>query len=165
MPRTALFLLAMAGVLPALAGAAAAPLALVVGQPGGACLLAPHATPALSLVRLNEAQAPLPAHPTGHGCKGADGKPGTMLKSAPLDPGEVALAVMPPAHAIWANNQVSLRLPAHSGLTVKSCASADGIHVTAWNGTARVWHGYAYLGQDLDPTCTPAETAEDANGQ
>lgn len=43
-----------------------------------------------------------------------------------------------------------------------SCASADGVHITAWRerpleGT-RLWHSYVYLGMDLDQDCKPEET-------
>ncbi len=45
----------------------------------------------------------------------------------------------------------------------RSCTSADGVHLTAWQGTPlegeRVWHEYYYLGQDLEPTCTNKDTA------
>jgi hypothetical protein len=44
-----------------------------------------------------------------------------------------------------------------------SCTSADGVHLTAWDGAKplegqRLWHQYYYLGQDLISTCTSAET-------
>jgi hypothetical protein len=42
------------------------------------------------------------------------------------------------------------------------CASSDGLHLTVWSGRAlrgkRRWHQYYYLGYDVEPTCTPAET-------
>jgi hypothetical protein len=45
------------------------------------------------------------------------------------------------------------------------CTSTDGVHLTLWNGTPsggrREWHRYVYLGYDLDPTCTEAETKPD----
>ncbi|MFL6350512.1 MAG: hypothetical protein ACJ74Z_01490 [Bryobacteraceae bacterium] len=45
-----------------------------------------------------------------------------------------------------------------------SCTSADGVHLTAWDGNKaleghRLWHGYYYIGQDLEPDCTVGETA------
>ena len=47
--------------------------------------------------------------------------------------------------------------------TFHSCTSADGIHLTVWQGkplvSKRVWHQYYYLGQDLEQTCTIKETA------
>jgi hypothetical protein len=45
-----------------------------------------------------------------------------------------------------------------------ACASADGVHLTAWDGAKpleghRLWKQYYYLGQDLEANCTSAETA------
>jgi hypothetical protein len=45
-----------------------------------------------------------------------------------------------------------------------SCTSGEGIHLTAWDGAKplegqRLWQQYYYLGQDLNPNCTGAETA------
>jgi hypothetical protein len=46
------------------------------------------------------------------------------------------------------------------------CTSAEGIHLTLWNGLPatgrREWHRYVYVGYDLDPTCTEAESRPDA---
>jgi hypothetical protein len=48
----------------------------------------------------------------------------------------------------------------------RTCASAEGIHATAWSGvpvtSPRRWHAYYYLGYDVDPDCTPAEYAPDS---
>jgi hypothetical protein len=42
------------------------------------------------------------------------------------------------------------------------CASSDGLHLTVWSGKPlrgkRRWHQYYYLGYDVEPNCTPAET-------
>ncbi len=45
-----------------------------------------------------------------------------------------------------------------------SCASADGVHLTAWDGAKaleghRLWKQYYYSSQDLARNCTPAEIA------
>lgn len=45
-----------------------------------------------------------------------------------------------------------------------SCTSVEGVHLTAWDGAKpleghRLWHQYYYLGQDLEATCTAAETS------
>lgn len=46
----------------------------------------------------------------------------------------------------------------------RSCTSADGVHLTVWQGKplegVRLWHQYYYLGQDLDPNCTGKDTAQ-----
>ena len=45
----------------------------------------------------------------------------------------------------------------------RSCTSSEGVHFTIWTdapltGTRR-WHRYYYLGYDVDPTCTAAESS------
>jgi len=36
-----------------------------------------------------------------------------------------------------------------------SCTSAEGLHLTVWDGaSSRKWHRYYYLGYDVEPTCT-----------
>jgi hypothetical protein len=43
----------------------------------------------------------------------------------------------------------------------RSCASGEGLHLTVWYGeplsTARLWHGYYYLGYDLESDCAPQD--------
>jgi hypothetical protein len=51
--------------------------------------------------------------------------------------------------AVWSWN---------GAVTFRSCTSADGVHLTAWRGGARLWHAYYYVGQDLEPDCTDAES-------
>jgi hypothetical protein len=41
---------------------------------------------------------------------------------------------------------------------LKACPSSEGIHLTAWQGRKRVWHGYLYLGIDMESACSAAET-------
>jgi predicted small lipoprotein YifL len=45
--------------------------------------------------------------------------------------------------------------------TFRECASGEGLHLTAWSGTApmavRRWHRYVYLGYDLEANCTEEE--------
>jgi hypothetical protein len=39
----------------------------------------------------------------------------------------------------------------------RTCASGEGLHLTVWYGeplaTARLWHGYFYLGYDTESDC------------
>ncbi len=46
---------------------------------------------------------------------------------------------------------------------VRSCASQEGVHLTAWRGRPlegrRVWHAYWFLGYDVDPSCTEKDVA------
>jgi len=43
----------------------------------------------------------------------------------------------------------------------RTCASAEGVHATAWSGkplaARRRWHAYYYLGYDVEADCTPAD--------
>jgi hypothetical protein len=43
----------------------------------------------------------------------------------------------------------------------RSCASGEGLHLTVWYGeplsTARLWHGYYYLGYDTESDCGPQD--------
>jgi hypothetical protein len=47
----------------------------------------------------------------------------------------------------------------------RSCTSSEGVHLTIWTGKPvegkRRWHAYYYLGYDVDPNCTAAETKPD----
>jgi hypothetical protein len=49
--------------------------------------------------------------------------------------------------------------------TFRFCTSSEGVHLTLWDGTPasgrREWHRYVYVGYDLDPTCSEAETKPD----
>jgi hypothetical protein len=42
------------------------------------------------------------------------------------------------------------------------CTSSEGVHLTVWSKDAlkgtRRWHQYYYLGYDVEPNCTPAES-------
>jgi hypothetical protein len=53
---------------------------------------------------------------------------------------------------------------ANGWVSVRSCASHEGLHLTAWAGrtldSRRVWHAYWYLGYDVGPSCTKKEMDE-----
>lgn len=46
---------------------------------------------------------------------------------------------------------------------LRFCLSSEGVHFTIWSGAPltgkRRWHQYQYLGYDVTPSCTRAETA------
>ncbi len=48
----------------------------------------------------------------------------------------------------------------------RTCASAEGVHATAWSGVPpsapRRWHAYYYLGYDVEQDCTPSDYAPDS---
>lgn len=56
--------------------------------------------------------------------------------------------------------------PGRPGWQFRTCASEEGIHTTAWSGkplsSPRRWHAYYYLGYDVEPDCTPADSAPDS---
>jgi len=47
------------------------------------------------------------------------------------------------------------------GLTISTCTSREGLHISAWAGKPmkgrRLWHLYWYLGYDVEPSCTELE--------
>jgi len=49
----------------------------------------------------------------------------------------------------------------------RTCASAEGVHATAWSGVPlaapRRWHAYYYLGYDVEQDCTPPDYAPDSS--
>jgi len=49
----------------------------------------------------------------------------------------------------------------------RACTSTEGVHLTVWTGAppqgTRRWHHYFYLGYDVDPTCSDAETRSDSD--
>ncbi len=51
---------------------------------------------------------------------------------------------------------------------LRSCASAEGLHFTAWTGkplqSRRSWAAYVYLGYDIEPTCDGADFAQSPSG-
>ena len=80
-----------------------------------------------------------------------------------LRDGAVGAGVIADPSAVTLRNRVaSVRLPgAPVPLVFRSCTSSDGVHVTAWPGQPLAghpaWHGYVFLNQDLDATCTELE--------
>ena len=49
-------------------------------------------------------------------------------------------------------------------VSFRSCTSMEGLHFTLWSGAPprekRLWHGYYYLGYDVEPTCREREFQE-----
>jgi hypothetical protein len=56
--------------------------------------------------------------------------------------------------------------PGRMSWRFRTCASAEGVHATAWSGlpltSRRRWHAYYYLGYDVEQDCTPADYAPDS---
>ena len=49
-------------------------------------------------------------------------------------------------------------------LHFRSCTSSEGVHLSAWPSSTLkgrpLWHAYLYLGYDVEPTCSEAETLD-----
>ncbi|HEY1225863.1 MAG TPA: hypothetical protein VGF26_00950, partial [Ramlibacter sp.] len=70
-----------------------------------------------------------------------------------LEPGHAyAIDVDASQDPLWASTAVIGGLP--PGVAFRDCAGMESIHLTAWRGTQRIWHGYYYVAYDLEPTCT-----------
>ena len=56
--------------------------------------------------------------------------------------------------------------PGRTSWRFRTCASAEGVHATAWSGVPLVaprrWHAYYYLGYDVEQDCTPADYVPDS---
>jgi hypothetical protein len=72
---------------------------------------------------------------------------------------DLGIAVLAPESRIVRQGKHTLvRTPGYrTPLRIATCAAGEGIHLTAWRGSKRVWHEYFYLGYDLEPDCTEAE--------
>jgi hypothetical protein len=57
--------------------------------------------------------------------------------------------------------------PGKASWRFRTCASAEGVHATAWSGVPpsapRRWHAYYYLGYDVEQDCTPSDYAPDSS--
>lgn len=77
----------------------------------------------------------------------------------------IALAVASPTEwRVGADGVARADLDADGVLeSATLCASTEGVHLNVWSGAPlkgrRRWHRYVYLGQDLEPSCSDAETA------
>ena len=49
----------------------------------------------------------------------------------------------------------------------RTCTSSEGVHLSAWPSSRikgrPLWHAYVYLGYDVEPTCSEAETRDAAS--
>ena len=75
---------------------------------------------------------------------------------------ELGIAVFAPGgRAEYLEGEFVINTPdAKTPLSFRSCASSEGIHLTAWRGNRRTWHEYVYLGFDLESNCTEEEAGE-----
>ncbi len=78
------------------------------------------------------------------------------MPSGSVPPDAALAAILGTAETAVSDGTVSWRAP--EPVTFRSCTSSDGAHLTAWQGTKRVWHAYYYVGADLDADCTAEQT-------
>jgi hypothetical protein len=76
-----------------------------------------------------------------------------------FDGRESAVAMFAPGGRVeFMDGKFVIRTPgAGTPLTFRRCASNEGLHLTVWRGTQRLWHAYVYLGFDLEPDCSEEE--------
>ena len=71
----------------------------------------------------------------------------------------MAVAILGTVEAAASSDIVEVAFgPTGEPVTVRSCSSHEGVHLTAWRGKPRegrrLWHSYWYLGYDVEPSCT-----------
>jgi hypothetical protein len=63
--------------------------------------------------------------------------------------------------------KVVVRIDGATVLHFLSCTSSEGLHLSAWHSPKisgrPFWHSYVYLGYDVEPTCSEAETRDAAS--
>ena len=62
-----------------------------------------------------------------------------------------------------------VRIDNATALHFLGCTSSEGLHLSAWPSASisgrPFWHGYVYLGYDVEPTCSDAGTRDAASVQ
>lgn len=88
------------------------------------------------------------------------------LAGATVEPGLVYIAVAASVEHFQVRGDTLYAQVGPTGvaLSFRACASAEGVHFTAWRGAPlsgqRVWHRYYYLGYDTEPSCTKTDYEE-----
>jgi hypothetical protein len=89
----------------------------------------------------------------------------TLAAPVPASRSLAGSAVVSGAHeVVRSEGAVVLRFAGETGdVRLRECASAEGLHLTAWRGEPvrgeRIWHAYFYLGYDVEADCDAAEVA------
>jgi hypothetical protein len=176
---------AVLGLILAVAGAGGpgAPRFGVVASEGGAACLAMAGPPVAAgehvvVVTPDVPQRLFPAQveePVGAPGKGACAALQRALVDGPYyriagfpprggQPGPIAVAILGEAQVALSTAAGRLTYGRGNGpISLRSCSSREGIHLTAWAGTPlqgrRLWHAYWYLGYDVEPSCTKGDSA------
>lgn len=74
---------------------------------------------------------------------------------------DIAIAVIAPgAQPDLEQEGVVLRTPGPAApITLRRCASREGLHLRAWQRGRPLWQEYVLLGYDIEPTCPPGPAA------
>ncbi|MCG2595420.1 hypothetical protein LZ009_21790, partial [Ramlibacter sp. XY19] len=57
----------------------------------------------------------------------------------------------------WASTAVIGEVP--PGLEFRECYGSESVHLSVWRGPRRIWKGYYYVDYEMEPSCTPEDTA------
>jgi len=89
-----------------------------------------------------------------------------VLRSAAAadDAGFIGVVVRGAKRITLQHANAVVRIDGNTTLRFRSCTSSEGLHLSAWP-SAKVagrpwWHAYVYLGYDVEPTCSEAETRD-----
>ncbi len=149
---------------------------VAVQKDGGVCLSIANpkltAGQAITLVAATRPQAVIEAavvSAADQGCPGVANpvQPGYRLRitkgKAPDFEPLIAVTEDPARFAVR-NGVVTGRVAAKGTQSFRTCTSAEGVHLTVWDGAPlkgkRLWHQYYYLGMDLEQSCKAKDTAD-----
>jgi hypothetical protein len=85
------------------------------------------------------------------------------LRSAAVtdDTGFIGIVVRGATRVSLQHAKAVVQIAGKPALRFRSCTSSEGLHLSAWPSAEPAgrpyWHAYAYLGYDVEPTCTDAE--------
>ena len=90
-----------------------------------------------------------------------------VLRFAPAmddDAGFIGIVVRGAKRIALRHANAVVRVDGNTTLRFRSCTSSEGVHLSAWPSNRLegrpFWHAYAYLGYDVDPACSEAETRD-----
>ena len=69
----------------------------------------------------------------------------------------VGIAVTGGPYRVRTSRQTIRLFSKNDQITLRRCASDEGLHLTAWRGKKRIWHEYYYLGYAVESTCSEPE--------
>jgi hypothetical protein len=78
--------------------------------------------------------------------------------------GFIGIVVRGASSARMSHGSPAVRTDGGAAFYFRSCTSSEGVHLSAWPSAKPagqpLWHAYVYLGHDVEPTCTDAETRD-----